>query len=88
MSDFNEQNFLENVLKAIVKKSDEVVIERKVDELGVLYTVKVSDDDISTVIGKGGQTVQAIRLLLKTVGYKENVRANLKIDSPTPETRK
>lgn len=85
MSDFKDQNFLEDTLKAIVTKPEEINIERKVDEMGVLYTVKVSQDDISTVIGKKGQTVQAIRMLLKIVGFKENVRANLKVDSINPK---
>ncbi len=83
MSEFKDKDFLEFVLQSLVTKPDDILIERKIDEMGVLYIVKVAKEDISKVIGKQGQTVKAIRLLLKTVGYLNHVRANLKIDTDT-----
>lgn len=78
----NEQEFLEMILKEIVVKPDKIKIERKVDELGVLYLINVDNDDLAKVIGKKGNIAQAIRLLLKVVGYKYNVRATMKINVP------
>ena len=77
-----DQEFVEFVVKGIVNNPSDVKIDRKVDEMGVLLTLKVAQEDVARVIGKGGQTASAIRLLLKTVGYTEKVRANLKIDAP------
>jgi len=82
METYKEQVFLEFVIKSIVSKPEEVKIDRQVDEMGVLYTLKVSPEDVAKVIGRGGQIARAIRLLLRTVGYVEKVRANLKIDAP------
>ncbi len=82
METYKEQVFLEFVIKSIVSKPEEVKIDRQVDEMGVLYTLKVSSEDVAKVIGRGGQIARAIRLLLRTVGYVEKVRANLKIDAP------
>ena len=82
METYKEQVFLEFVIKSIVSKPEEVKIDRQVDEMGVLYTLKVSTEDVAKVIGRGGQIARAIRLLLRTVGYVEKVRANLKIDAP------
>lgn len=78
----NEQEFLETIIKEIVEKPDEVKIERKVDDLGVLYTITVAEEDIAKIIGKQGNIAQAIRLLLKVVGYKYSVRAAMKIEIP------
>jgi len=82
---YKDQEFLEYVVKAIVSDPSKVEIDRKVDGMGVLLTLKVATEDVSKIIGKKGQIAKAIRLLLKTVGYASRVRANLKIDAPRIE---
>lgn len=80
-----DQEVLETIVKAIVSKPEEVSVERTVDEMGVLLTLKVDPEDMGGVIGRSGQTVQAIRTLLKIVGAKNNSRVNLKIHDPREE---
>jgi len=82
MGTFKDQDFLEYVVKSIVSNPGSVEITRVVDEMGVLFTLKVAQEDVAKVIGRDGQIAKAIRLLLRTVGYTEKVRANLKIDAP------
>ena len=82
-----DQAFLEFVIKAIVDSPDDVVIERKVDEMGVLLTLKVNPNDMGQVIGRSGQTARAIRTLLRTIGAKNNARLNLKIQEPEGSQR-
>lgn len=77
-----DQAFLEHIVKGIVDNPDDVEIARKVDEMGVLLTLKVNPDDMGQVIGRSGQTARAIRTLLRTVGAKNNARLNLKIEEP------
>lgn len=77
-----DKQFLEIIVKAIVGSPDKVSVERTVDEMGVLLTLKVDPDDMGYVIGRRGQTAQAIRTLLKIVGAKNNARVNLKIYDP------
>lgn len=74
--------FVEFIIKHIVENPGDVVIERTVDEMGVLLTLKVSKDDMGKIIGKGGQTAKAIRVLLRIIGSKNNARVNLKIVEP------
>ena len=50
--------------------------------MGVLLTLKVAQEDVPRIIGREGQIAKAIRLLLKSVGYSDNIRAALKIDAP------
>lgn len=87
MTENKDQIFLENLVKSLVSKPEEVTITRKVDEMGVLLTLKVAQEDVSKVIGRNGQIAKAIRLLLKTVGYANKVRATLKIDAPYVERK-
>ena len=78
----NDKEFLETIVKAIVNKPEEVTVEREVDEMGVLLTLKVAPDEMGSVIGRKGQTAQAMRTLLKIIGAKNNSRVNLKIYDP------
>ena len=82
MEKFKDQEFLEYVVKSIVSNQDEVKITRTVDEMGVLFTLDVAKEDVAKVIGRQGQIANAIRLLLRAVGYTQKVRANLKINAP------
>ncbi len=70
------------IVKNIVSSPDAVVVDRTVDEMGVLLTLKIDPADMGYVIGRRGQTAQAIRTLLKIVGAKNNSRVNLKIYDP------
>jgi predicted RNA-binding protein YlqC (UPF0109 family) len=77
-----DQEFLEYVVKSLVDHKDDVKIARKVDEMGVLLSLKVHPDDMGQIIGKGGATVRAIRSLVRLVGAKNHARVNLKIEEP------
>jgi len=77
-----DKDFLEMVVKAIVDNPDDVLLERNVDDLGVLIKLRVNEADMSKVVGKGGQTAKALRTLLRLVGSKYDFRTNLKILEP------
>lgn len=78
-------DFVQFVVNYIVDDPKAVVIERTVDEMGVLITLKVSKEDMGKIIGKGGQTAKALRILLRIIGSKNNARVNLKIVEPQQE---
>lgn len=74
--------FLQYVLESIVDDKDQLHIEVTVDDLGILLTVRVSDRDMGKLIGKSGQTVKALRTLLRVIGGNSAQRINLKILEP------
>ena len=77
-----DQDFLEYVVKALVDHPEDVKIDRKVDEMGVLLSLKVHPEDMGQIIGKAGSTARAIRSLVRIVGLKSHARVNLKIEEP------
>jgi predicted RNA-binding protein YlqC (UPF0109 family) len=87
MSDYKDKEFLEMVVKSIVAHPEKVEVDRTVDEMGVLLTLKLDPSDMGYVIGRKGQTAQAIRTLLKIIGAKNNARVNLKIYEPEGSKR-
>ena len=82
-----DQDFLEFIVKSIVDHPDDVKVDRKVDEMGVLLSLKVHQEDMGQVVGRQGATAKAIRSLLRIVGIKNNARVNLKIEEPEGSTR-
>lgn len=74
-----DQQFVEFVVKSLVSNPDDVSIERRVDEKGVLLELTVHPDDLGRVIGKRGATAQSLRTLLRALGTKQEARYNLKI---------
>lgn len=75
-------SFIRYVLESIVEDKDALHIDAKIDELGILLTVQVGDADMGKLIGKSGQTVKALRTLLRIIGGNSNQRINLKILEP------
>jgi len=82
MAEESDKEFLEFLVKSIVDHPDDVQVARKVDEMGVLLTLKVNPMDMGQVVGHQGSTAKAIRTLLRIVGVKNNARVNLKIEEP------
>ena len=74
-----DQQFVEYIVKSLVGHPDDVVVERIIDEKGVLLTLTVNPDDLGRVIGKRGGTAQSLRTLLRALGTKNDARYNLKI---------
>ena len=82
-----DKDFLETIVKELVDKPEEVVVERNIDERGVLLTLKVNPEEMGKIIGKQGQTARALRTLLRIIGNKNNSYVNLKVYEPDKEGR-
>jgi len=82
-----DQAFLEYLVKAMVDNPNDVKVDRKVDEMGVLISLSVNEADMGKIIGRQGNTAKAIRTLLRVIGMKNNARVNLKINEPEGSTR-
>ena len=84
-----DQQFIEYIVKSLVGNPDEVKVERRIDEKGVLLELTVDPEDLGRVIGKRGSTAQSLRTLLRALGTKNDARYNLKIvdTGPPPEKR-
>ncbi|MEA3322788.1 MAG: KH domain-containing protein [Patescibacteria group bacterium] len=82
-----DAQFVEEVVKMLVDNPDDVKVDRKVDEMGVLISLDVNQEDMGMVIGREGSTAKALRTLLRVVGARNNARVNLKINEPEGSDR-
>jgi len=83
-----DKDFIEQVVKMLVDNPDDVKVERKIDEMGVLISLDVNANDMGMVIGREGATAKALRTLLRVIGAKNNARVNLKINEPEDSERR
>ena len=72
-------NLISYVVVNLVRHPDDVRIDvlRKQDR--DIYQVHVHDEDLGKVIGKGGQTARALRVLLMAASAKTDQRVGLEI---------
>ncbi|MCA0228724.1 KH domain-containing protein [Patescibacteria group bacterium] len=84
-----DQQFVVYIVTSLVEHPGDVIVERIVDEKGVLLTLTVNPEDLGRVIGRRGVTAQSLRTLLRALGTKNTARYNLKIvnnDDPDQST--
>lgn len=81
-----DQQFVADLVKEIVNHPEDVTVDRKTDELGVLLTVNVHREDMGIVIGRAGSNAGAIRTILRAVGAKNKSRLNVKFEEPEGST--
>lgn len=74
-----EVEFLQFIIENLVSQPDDIKIQRVQDELGILLTLSVAKDDMWIIIGKGGNTINSIRSILRIYGLKIDQRVNLKV---------
>jgi predicted RNA-binding protein YlqC (UPF0109 family) len=70
---------IEDIVKALVDKPDEVRINEVLGEHAHVLELTVAKDDLGKVIGKGGAHASAIRTLLAAASGKEKKRYILEI---------
>lgn len=75
-------DFVKYVLEQLVEDKDRLLLDSRVDDLGILITIRVSDRDMGKLIGKNGQTIKSIRTLLRVIGGAASQRVNLKVLEP------
>lgn len=79
------KDLLEFIVTNLVSKPEAVKIDEQTEEGNVNLNLTVDPADMGLVIGKGGQTIRAIRKLLTVRAIAENVRVNLQLNEPAED---
>jgi len=77
-----EEQFLNYLIASIVKNPADIRIDRSLNDMGVLLSLRVKKEDMGLIIGKAGANANAIKLLTKLAGYKNNQKVSVKIEEP------
>jgi uncharacterized protein len=69
------EELLEYLARSLVDKPDEVSVEGfDEDEGTIVLELRVADDDAGKVIGRGGRTVAALRIVMKAAAARDGNR--------------
>jgi len=74
----------EFLVKNIVEKPEEVVIEEKEEEGNTNILLTVANLDMGKIIGKNGRIIKSIRTLLRIKAIKNGQRVFLELTEKTP----
>ena len=76
------KELLEYIVTNLVSKPEAIKIDEQKSNGDVSLNLTVDPSDMGLIIGKGGQTIRAIRKLLTVRAITENVRVNLQLAEP------
>jgi predicted RNA-binding protein YlqC (UPF0109 family) len=69
------EDLLEYLARSLVDKSDEVRVDGFDEEDGtIVLELHVADDEAGKVIGRGGRTVAALRVVMKAAAARDGNR--------------
>ena len=69
------KELLEYLARQLVDEPDEVEVEQFNEDDGtVVLELAVAEDDYGKIIGRGGRTANALRMVVKAAAVKENRR--------------
>ncbi len=75
--------FTENLVKSLVSEPDMVKVQEFLgDDETIQLEIIVQDEDMGTVIGRGGKMIQALRVLIQAAAYNMGLsRVRINVDS-------
>jgi predicted RNA-binding protein YlqC (UPF0109 family) len=73
------KEFLEFVIRQLVDYPDEVMLSEIPGGRMTIFKVQMRQSDVGRIIGRNGQTIQAIRALLTSSAARHGQRATLEI---------
>ena len=73
------KNFIEFIIKQIVKNPDDVVIEEEREGDVVKIKICANTEDMGAIIGKSGKTVRNIRAVAKTKAIREGIKVYIDV---------
>ena len=73
------KQFLEFVIRQLVEFPDEVILSEIPSGRTTIFRLAMRQSDVGRIIGRNGQTIQAIRALLASSAARHDQRATLEI---------
>lgn len=73
------KDFIEYIVRELVDEPNLVYVTQKEDGKCTVFDVVVAKKDLGKVVGKGGKTANALRVLTRTIARNDNKHIVIKI---------
>ena len=81
MNTSNMREFIEYIVRSLVDDPSQVRVTEIEGANTIIFELRVAQEDMGRVIGKGGRVANAMRTLLRVVAARQGRRATLEIVS-------
>ena len=71
------KEIIETIILNLVDNKDAVEITEKLDEKGIVFEVKVANEEMGRIIGRQGRLAKSIRTVAKSVGAREHKKVSV-----------
>ncbi|GKT07398.1 KH domain-containing protein [Desulforhabdus sp. TSK] len=75
------KELVEYLVKSLADHPEEVLLEENEDDETISLQLRISPDDLGKIIGKGGNTINAIRTVVQAAASSHKKRAKLDVAS-------
>lgn len=73
------EEFVAYIIKNLVAKPEEVVVSSSPDQEKLRIEIRVAQEDVGKVIGRRGNTINALRTIVRTVATRLGQKAQLEL---------
>ena len=73
------KDLAEYLVKSLADHPEKVELDEREEDDTVVIELKISPDDLGKIIGKSGNTINAIRTVLQTAASSQKKRARLEV---------
>ena len=78
----SQRQAIEGIVKQMVANESDVKTTEELDELGVKICLYCNQEDAAKIIGKEGQTINALRRIASVMGAKVKARFTVFLEEP------
>lgn len=71
---------LKTLTESLVKEKDKLKIIEKREDNNIKYIIKVTKNDLKTVIGEEGKTIKAIRNLINIAALNKGIKKKIPVE--------
>jgi len=76
------EEFLRYMVRQLVENPDEVLLTHREENDKIIFRLSLRNCDVGRLIGKGGNTINAIRELLNAAGERRGQKVILELSEP------
>jgi uncharacterized protein len=76
------EDFVAYIIKNLVSKPDDVLVSSSDDQEQICIEVRVAAEDVGKVIGRRGNTINALRTIVRTVATRIGRKAQVELIQP------
>lgn len=81
------EDFVAYIIKNLVSKPEEVSVSSSDDQEQICIEIRVAAEDVGKVIGRRGNTINALRTIVRTVATRLGRKAQVELIQPDQTSR-